>query len=495
MKTSIFIFLMSFGLNTVSAQSNMLSPVQIEEDVNVFITALKKAHPGLDVYLNQFQLDSLFEELKVNQEEMELKDFYTSLLKTVTSIGDGHTDLYEGKLFREIYPYLESTMPFEFCIVNKDIYVSKFYDNTFGISKYSQVSSINGKPSDEILEILYSLTPADGHNTGFKEAYNEKILSRQFAKLIEFSEEYTIVIEHPDNSIKTINVNGVHDSIIHKNYYDKTPLNFELNKSDNYAILTANTFQYRLIVEGGFDYHKFLEQSFEELKKSKVENLIIDLRENYGGDNILAITLYSYLTDGQFKAMSSSLTKLHDTISVSPYSNFPKGNYPFERTHEIKPIENGFYELNNGIDSKALYNSDFIYKGPNKKAENISKNKFDGTIYCLTSGLTFSAAANFSTLLSRNENVLFIGQETGGANGIFCGGGFYTVTLPNSQFVLQIPFMRRCVEGLEVAEQGFRIIPDYTIDKDIESMKKGEDNGLTKAKELIKTTPNKTYKQ
>ena len=193
--------------------------------------------------------------------------------------------------------------------------------------------------------------------------------------------------------------------------------------------------------------------------------------------------------------MSSSLTKLHDTISVSPYSNFPKGNYPFERTHEIKPIENGFYELNNGIDSKALYNSDFIYKGPNKKAENISKNKFDGTIYCLTSGLTFSAAANFSTLLSRNENVLFIGQETGGANGIFCGGGFYTVTLPNSQFVLQIPFMRRCVEGLEVAEQGFRIIPDYTIDKDIESMKKGEDNGLTKAKELIKTTPNKTYKQ
>lgn len=486
---------MSLGLNNVFAQTIALSPAQIAEDVNVFVSALKEAHPGLDIYLNQSEIDSLFEELKAIQASLGLKDFYKLLLQTVTALDDGHTDLSEGKLYREAHPYLESTMPFEFYVVNGEIYISKNYGEISDALEYSHVLSINGKSSTEILETLYTLTPADGNNKGFKEAYNEKILSRQFAKLIESSTTYTLEIEQPNNSIKTINVQGVHDSIIHKSHYDKTPLTFRLNKTKNYAILTVNTFQYRLISESGIDFHKFLKQSFEELRKSKVENLIIDLRENYGGDNILVLTLYSYLTDGDFIAMSPSLTKLYDTISVSRYSNFPNGKYPYKRTHEITPKDNGIYELKNGIDSKESYNSDFIYKGPNKKAENISKNKFSGTVYCLTSGLTFSAAANFSTLLSRSENTLFIGQETGGANGFFCGGGFYIVTLPNSQFVLQIPFMKRKVAISETSEKGIGVIPDYQVDRELKIMHKGEDSELTKAIEIIKTTPNKTYKQ
>lgn len=495
MKKTLFILFMSFGLNIVSAQTITLSSTQIDEDINVFVSAIKEAHPGLDIYLDQSEIDSLFEKLKATQADMELKDFYKLLLQAVTALGDGHTDLYEGKLYRKMYPYLQSTLPFEFYIVNGEIYISKNHGNSTYAPKYSHVLSINGKSSTEILESIYSLTPADGNNVGFKEAFNEKILNRQFSKLIDFSKEFTLEIEQSDNSIKIVNVIGIHDSIIHKNQYDKTPLTFELNKSENYAILTINTFQYRLIEENGIDFHKFLKQSFENLRKSNIENLIIDLRENYGGDNILALTLYSYLTDGEFTAMSPSLTKLCDTISVSRYSNFPNGNYPYKRTHEISTMDDVFCELKNGIDSKASYNSDFIYKGPNKKPENISKNKFSGTVYCLTSGLTFSAAANFSALLSRNENALFIGQETGGANGFFCGGGFYIVNLPNSQFVLQIPFMKRRVEGLTAAKQDIRVIPDYLIGKDLAKIKKGEDSVIMKAKELIKTTPNKTYKQ
>ena len=493
-KTKLILFL-SIGLKIVSAQTIALSPKQIKEDVDVFVSALKEAHPGLDIYLNQSEIDSLFQELKTIQVGLELKEFYTLLLQTVTTFGDGHTDLSEGKLYREAYPYLKSTMPFEFHIVNGEIYISKNHGGLSDDLEYSHVLSINGKSSTEILETLYNLTPADGNNTGFKEAYNENILSRQFAKFVESSIQYTLEIEQPDNSVKTIKVAGVHDSIIHKSFYDKTPLTFRLNKSENYSILTVNTFQYRLIAESGIDFHKFLKQSFEELRKSKVENLIIDLRKNYGGDNIFALTLYSYLIDGDFTAMSPSLTKLYDTISVSQYSNFPYGNYPYERTHEIIPKDDGIYELRNGIDSKESYNSDFIYKGPNKKVENISKNKFSGSVYCLTSGLTFSAAANFSTLLSSRDNTLFIGQETGGANGFFCGGGFYNVTLPNSRFVVQVPFMKRKVATSEASELGIGVIPDYQVDRELMFMHEGDDSELTKAIEIIKTAPNKTYKQ
>lgn len=470
-------------------QTNPLTQAQIKEDAEIFIAALQEAHPGLNIHLDQSELNRLFDELAVNQQAPDLKAFYIRLLGVITAIGDGHTDLHEGKLFRATYPYLESTLPFDFSIINGKVYITKSYVDKVDIPLYAALLSVNDKPTQQILETLHALTPADGFSMEFKEAYNEKIWSRQYAKLIEFSDQYAITIKLPDGSNKSIKVEGVHDSILHSNQYDKVPLSFELHKAENYALLSVNTFQYRLIMQSGIDFHAFIETSFKDLRKSGIDNLIIDIRENYGGDNILAVTLYSYLTQGQFKAMGPSTTKLYDTTSVARFSNFPKGRYPYLRSHEVALINDKLYEVKNGIDSKASYDSDFIYKGPNKKVQNISKNKFNGTVYCLTSGLTFSAGANFATLLSNNKEVQFIGQETGGASGYFCGGGFYTVTLPHSQFMLQIPFMKRGVAGAEANENG--VSPNYPIPEDVESLKKKEDQALLKAIELIKSKPAK----
>jgi C-terminal processing protease CtpA/Prc len=237
--------------------------------------------------------------------------------------------------------------------------------------------------------------------------------------------------------------------------------------------------------KAGLDYHELLKDSFKELKKRKVGNLIIDLRENYGGDNILAVALYSYLTAGSFTAMAPSLTKLSGVLSVSPQSTFPAGNYPFLRTHKVTPLANGYFELRDGIDSKKEYDSNFIYSGPGNKPTNIGKNKFAGKVYCLTSPLSFSAAANFATLLQRDNRATFIGEETGGAKGAYCGGGYYTVTLPHSEIRLQIPFMHRSVSGLNKNEVGRGVIPDYPVKRTIEDVRAGYDRCFEKALELI----------
>jgi len=473
----------------INAQTDKLSQAQIKEDTDIFINALKEAHSGLDIYLKQSEIDSLFDNLKNLKGKLSLKDYYTSLLGLISTFGDGHTDLSEGKLFRESYPYLKHTLPFEFVIINGRVYISKDYSTEKSVILFSEVLAINGISIEQILKTFYKLTPADGNRLNFKEKYNEKIFGRLFPKLIELSDEYEIKVKNPDNSSSTHTVQGIKDNLIHANKYDKIPLNFELNKKENFALLTVNTFQYRLMVEAGIDFHKLLEKSFKSLRKSKIDHLIIDLRENYGGNNILAITLYSYLTQGEFKAMSPSITKLADTISVSKYSNYPKGNYPFLRTHQIEKIGKGLFEVKNGIDSKPNYDSNYIYKGAKSKPKNISKNKFDGQIYCLTSGLTFSAAANFATLLSRNDKVTFIGQETGGAKGYFCGGGFYTVTLPNSKFVLQIPYMKRVVSGAEENKGG--VIPTILVEQNPKQLQNKIDSEMLKAKEIIKSASEK----
>ncbi|MFK7770989.1 MAG: S41 family peptidase [Saprospiraceae bacterium] len=479
-----FLFFLSIWCLNINAQTNLLNQSQIKEDTDILIATLNQAHPGLDIYLNRSEIDSAFNKISSLHKEITFMEYYILLLELITTFGDGHTDLYEGKKFRILYPYLNHTLPFEVTIINDKVYITKDYSEKKSLPLFSEILFINDISIDQILQTLYRLTPSDGNRLGFKKEYIEKIFGRLFSKLFEISEEYNIKLKQSDNSILTYTVKGIKDKIMHPNQYDKIPLDFKLNKSENFAILTVNTFQYRLMRKNGIDFHKLLKKSFKSIRKNKIDHLIIDLRENYGGDNILGITLYSYLTQGKFKAMSPSITKLRDTISVSKYSNFPNGNYPFLKTHKIKRLENNLFEIKDGIDSKETNDSDYIYKGPKSKPENISKNKFKGHVYCITSGLTFSAAANFATLLSRNDNVTFIGQETGGANGYYCGGGFYSITLPNSKFVLQVPFMKRCVSAAKNHKHG--VIPDFMVDRNLNQLQNKEDLEMQKIKELIK---------
>ena len=187
------------------------------------------------------------------------------------------------------------------------------------------------------------------------------------------------------------------------------------------------------------------------------------------------MTLYSYITEGNFSWIQSSLTKLNQPITFAEHTNYPKGDYRFLKTHKVENLENGWWKLTEGIDSKATYDSDFIYKGI-AKLENISKNKFKGEVYVLVNGLTFSAASNFASICHYNNEAKIIGSGMGGAYGDHCGGGFLSVKLPNADFTLQIPVMRR--------QKGFEENKKIEIEV-ISDTYKTPDQTLKAAKEMI----------
>lgn len=487
MKQTLFTLLLCTLTALLPGQTKVLTPGQVKEDVDIFIAAMKEAHPGLNLYLKPQELDNLFDDLSTGgtSEGKELRAFYRSLLKVVVAIGDGHTGLYENKLFQKAYTYHENELPFDVAIINGEAFVSSWCGETPAIPIHAELLSINGKSVSASLQEMFSLTSADGNRIPFKAAYTEKIFSRRYAKLFGTATTYQVKVRTPAGAEEMYTVAGVHDTLLQNRRTEAIPLSFSLHSEADYAVLTVNTFQYRVMRKAGLDYHEFLKASFKELKKRKIGNLIIDLRENYGGDNILALALYSYLTSGSFTAMAPSLTKLNEVLSVGPHSTFPAGNYPFLRTHKVAPLANGFFELRDGIDSQKDYDSNYIYSGPGNKPANIGKNKFAGKVYCLTSPLTFSAAANFATLLQRDDRAIFIGEETGGATGAYCGGGYYTVTLPHSQIRLQIPFMQRSVSGLDKNEVGRGVIPDYPVKKTIEDVRAGHDRCFERVLGLI----------
>ena len=457
------------------------------EDINIAIAAMEECHPGLEIHLSKPEIQQIFSEWRsLTKEPVDLKTLYNHLLKGVSKIGDGHTDLLEGKRFQQEVPYHKNILPFRYKIIDDRVLIAEQIIQNAEIARWSEILSINGNVTTDILNTIYAHTPADGGNIGFKRAYNAKIFGRQYAKFFGSTASYDLVLKNQEGLEQKVSVKAVHDSLVHQEGYYEEPLKLEVNKEGNYALFTVNTFQYNWIRNGGLDFHEFLRSSFKKLKKEKIENLIIDLRENYGGDNILGLTLYSFLVQDNFKWMEPSTTKLIGERSIATYSNYPEGKFQFLNTHDVEDNGDGTHQLLNGIDSKAEFNSDLMFKGPGAKPENISKFKFDGEVYVLTSGLTFSAAAIFTSKVASSERATIVGEETGGAHSQFCGGGFYRVTLPNSKFVLQIPFMKRKVSGSAALDNSVATVPDLLVTPSVSALTNGEDEVLKAAVDLIK---------
>lgn len=90
-----------------------------------------------------------------------------------------------------------------------------------------------------------------------------------------------------------------------------------------------------------------------------------------------------------------------------------------------------------------------------------SKYLFEGNVYVMTNGITFSQAALIAAQL-KEYGAVFFGQETGGAeNG--CNGILkYELVLPNSEIAVTIP-MYHVKSNSSKGEFGYGVKPDYAV--------------------------------
>jgi len=66
------------------------------------------------------------------------------------------------------------------------------------------------------------------------------------------------------------------------------------------ALLTIRTFDFDELSSAKEDYVRFIDSSFSDILKKRVQYLIIDLRNNGGGKDAYGSLLYSYLTARSF---------------------------------------------------------------------------------------------------------------------------------------------------------------------------------------------------
>jgi len=108
-----------------------------------------------------------------------------------------------------------------------------------------------------------------------------------------------------------------------------------------------------------------------------------------------------------------------------------------------------------------------------RKSKN-ALNHYDGKIYVLINGGSFSASCILASSLKSNPNVTFVGEETGGAFNGTVAGIMPVVDLPNSKIPLRLGLMDiKTINQTEVKGRG--IFPDIEIIPTIKDKIKNND--------------------
>jgi C-terminal processing protease CtpA/Prc len=223
----------------------------------------------------------------------------------------------------------------------------------------------------------------------------------------------------------------------------------------------------RIATFAGSGLRAFFRKSFRTIQKEQVQNLVIDLRENGGGRVQNSILLGRYLADHPFKVGDS-------VVAIS--RRFQYGRY-------IKPSLVYWFAMHFGA-TKMADGKIHIRHYENHEFQPRGRNHFDGKIYVLQGGYTFSAATMFLSHIKGQKNVTTIGEETGG--GYYGNSAMHipTITLPNTGIQVSLPMYRLVMDSTRPKGHGF--IPDIEIKPSSGAIKQGVDLKLAKVMELIR---------
>lgn len=465
------------------AQKLMISSEEALEDLAIFSEAIDH-HPGRFIYRSKAEIDSVKNGLETGiTDSISLDELYLKLLEALVFLKDGHTGLSLGERYG-VVKRSTTTLPFRYKIVGNEIFIVDTLTPRVSDLLYAKIVSINGVSSDSVLKTCFRYTTADNDNPTYRKRYNERIIGQNVDFFFGPVDTYDIQFITLDGDTVQRTIDGIEDYELRINAGTERPLISDFLYEHDLAILEVNTFGYRRIMESGQDFHDFIDGFFKEVRRKKLGNIVIDIRENWGGSGALAMCLFAYLSPTDFKWTDYSVTCLDGTEGFAEYTQYPDGHYGFFDTHDTLRLDNQRIRVTDGIESKEIQSCTHIPSGPKMKVKDITKNKYYGEVFVLTSGITFSAGAIFASKCAELENVVVIGEETGSVAGVFCGGGYLHVTLPNSGFRIELPTMERHI-ALSKGGIGMPVVPDHLIEQKLVDYIDGQDPEIRKVYELI----------
>jgi hypothetical protein len=469
----------AINVATISQNPITFSLPQLQKDFDILKNAYIETRVGL-WYNSYTQFDSLCRmQRQLLRDKMTALDFYKIAAPVTAFTKEGHSSLTVSEETSDYFKQYGSYFPFFIKIIDKKIYVLNDWKKLQ--TKGLRIVKINGLDADSILHSFERIEPADGDNSTSKYRWIESAFAKYYLRFFGYPSSYQIEFIHPATNVK---VNHIIPSLKYKDYLNfrndfleqnpnytfSKPAALMIDSLSSYALLTINDFgagNYK----GKKGFKKFLDETFTTVNKRKVNNLIIDLRKNEGGNQGMEDILLSYLTVRNYKKYK------YVEIPSFHYSFIDYTNYSGQSALLEKELSEEFAL---GTDGRYLQKEgEYEGLGPDPI-------HFKGKVYILIGGLTFSGGSEFAALAKNHTSAIFIGEETGGGYYGNTSGRFLNFTLPNTQTTGRIPLCKFVVETtINTVPMGHGIIPDHVVQPSIGDYLNNKDVELDYVKKIM----------
>ncbi|MCO7225357.1 S41 family peptidase [Pleionea sp. CnH1-48] len=405
--------------------NTMLQPEQVAEDLNQWIQFLDKTHPQLSYTVDNVEaFYGDVEKLKSSiTQPISVLEFWRLVSSFNRALNDGHTVINLPKLRELANQHVRSgggLFPYQVVFSNNRLFIrSELHGKPTKFKGY-EITKINGQNIRDFVEPLLERTNGDSKR------FRKALLQRRFATYIWLYygniKTFDLVMRKCGEEQKVTVVASREAFAQDKTFSDN--FKFEMLDTSN-ALLTINTFSWG---EDYADVIEFLHLSFSKIAKSNIQHLIIDIRENGGGDDKIWIDgILPYIADKKWRTGSHYKVKVIEGRAREGQS-----------VGDVIEGQNSFKEVNSDV------------------------TEFKGDVSVLISDFTYSSAILFANVIQDHGFGLLVGEATGGKSGQT--GGTQATSLKYSK--LRVISPRFYLERPKGGSNNKSVKPDIIIDYD-----------------------------
>lgn len=349
-----------------------LTKKQILGDIDYVIGKLRERHPAWLEKENK-RVDAVEakysdERKKINDDE---KDCYT-VLEEWQIISGIMNQLYDGH--SRVNCYSDS---------------KKYIDDFSQINEYGNPIAINDEPTEKILESFLNLFQYE--RVEFAQAVvGEYIKQELYLNWLGVDTSDGVTFKYvTDSGEKEYHYSFVpYENVANNDVEESEWVNYEIEEKDNLAIFTLKECDYNDM------YVNTVNEFFDKVDSADIENVIVDLRGNGGGNSYVANEFLSHLNIDGYMGLSGDVR----------YGNFLIHNEPYYYTVEKK------------------------------------ENAYDGKVFILTDVFTFSSAMDFAMFFKDNNLGTVVGEASGNMPEAY--GDVLSFTVPNSKLAFSVSYKK-----------------------------------------------------
>lgn len=265
----------------------------------------------------------------------------------------------------------------------------KYIDDFSQINEYGNPITINGEPTEKILESFLNLFQYE--RAEFAQAeFNEYIRNELYLNWLGVNTSDGVTFKFAtDSGEKEYHYSFVpYENVKNSDVEDVEWINYEIEKNENLAIFTLKECDYNDL------YVKTVNEFFDKVYSENIENIIVDLRGNGGGYSYVANEFLSHLDIDGYSGWSADVR----------YGNF-------------------------------LMHSEPYYYDVEKK-----ENAYNGKVFILTDVYTYSSAMDFAMLFKDNNLGTIVGEASGNMPESY--GDVLSFTVPNSKLAFSVSYKK-----------------------------------------------------